>query len=151
MDGPRRRGVTRRRREAAFVCAAVAVFVASVLDPATVGAGGPTSGDGPLGVIGVDKWVHATAYATLALLGAFALSGRSSHGLDRWALALVVLGVAAFGAGIEVVQATLPARSFDLVDAAANATGALLGVGAWAALVRSMRRGATTGHATRER
>ncbi|MFC5972331.1 VanZ family protein [Halomarina salina] len=143
MDRSRRPTTTRRRRYVALVVAAAVVFVASVLDPGTVGAGHQTSGSGPLGVLGLDKWVHATAYATLAVLGAAAFVGASpDRTRDWWTLALVVLGVAAFGAGVEVVQSALPARSFDLLDMAANATGALLGVGLWLALDRSSTAGA---------
>ena len=135
MDASRFPRATRRRRTAAFAAVAAIVFVASVVDPGTTGTA--TARAGPLGLVGFDKWVHGAAYATLALLGASALAARpSTRGRDGWSLVLVVVGVAAFGAGVEVVQSTLPVRSFDVLDVAANATGALVGVGAWRALVR---------------
>ncbi|RXK47488.1 VanZ family protein [Halorientalis pallida] len=96
---------------------AAVVLVASVADPP---AGGLTPA-GPLGLVGVDKWLHAVGYATLTLLVAYALSGATK----RWP-AVAVAVAAIYGAGIEVVQSVLPFRSFDVLDVLANTLGALL-------------------------
>jgi VanZ family protein len=99
------------------------VLVASVVDPPSGAGGGLPAA--PLGV-GLDKWLHLAAYAALAFLLAFARDVR----LTRATVAVAVVA-AAYGAGIEVLQAFVPARAFDPADAATNALGALLGVSAW--------------------
>jgi VanZ family protein len=43
----------------------------------------------------------------------------------------VALVAVAYGAGIELVQWTLPARSFDVADGVANAAGAAAGTVGW--------------------
>ena len=101
------------------------VLVASVVDPPSGASGGLAMA--PLG-IGLDKWLHLGAYAALAFLLAFARDTR----LTRPMVAVAIVA-AAYGAGIEVVQAFVPARAFDLADAATNVLGALLGVSAWRA------------------
>lgn len=106
-------------RYAPPVAAALCVLVASVVDPPTSAA--PTAG--PLGVVGVDKWLHAAGYGLVGFLAARALGGRT-----RRTVALAVLTVTAFGAGVELAQAFVPSRTFDLLDAAANAVGAVAGV-----------------------
>lgn len=111
-----------RPLDALPVAVALLILVASVVDPPSGGA----SGLGPLGVVGVDKYYHAAAYAALASTVAWA-RGRST----LRALVLAVLVATGYGFGIELVQSTLPARSFDLVDALANAVGATLGATAW--------------------
>jgi VanZ family protein len=127
-----------RRRDALAAVVAAGLLLASVVDPGGAGVGAATPG-GPLGAFGLDKWAHAAGYATLALAVAFAVAARRSVGPA--ALGAVVLAVAAYGAGIEVVQATLPARSFDLADMAANATGALLAAAAWVLVGRRRSTG----------
>lgn len=111
-------------RYALFVCGAVAVFVASVLDPPT---GAPAVGSPPrlLGVH-LDKWVHAVTYAVLAALLCRATRARTA----RSAL-LAAVAVAGYGLGIELVQGALPVRTFDPADALANAVGAGLAALAW--------------------
>jgi VanZ family protein len=108
------------------VACAGAVLVASVVRPP--GAGG--SATLLLGVA-LDKWLHAAAYAALAATLAYAAlaAGRT--------LLVVAAVVAAYGLGIEGVQATLPYRTFSVADAAANAVGALVGVAAWRLLAVS--------------
>jgi hypothetical protein len=135
MDGSRWRSAGPRTRAASVALVAAGLFLASVVDPGNAGAGTATGSLGPLGLVGVDKWVHAVGYAALALVGTFALALRVDT-TRPWPLLGVVTVVAAFGAGIEVVQATLPARSFDVADMAANATGALFAVAAWSLVAR---------------
>jgi VanZ family protein len=74
-----------------------------------------------------DKVEHVIAYAVLGLLGA-ARSGRE--------MALLILGLAAFGSAIEILQTFSPGRSPDLLDVVADIVGAGLGCGAAIALRR---------------
>lgn len=111
--------VDRRLRYALAAGVAVVLFVASVVDPPSTG--GPTVLFG----VGVDKWLHAAGYAGLA--AAVGYTQLDESGLNRRTLFGVFLLVVAYGLGIELVQAPLPARAFDLADAAANAVGAVLG------------------------
>lgn len=114
----------RRTLTALLVVAAGAVFVGSVLPlPA---AGGDLTLAGPFGV-GADKWIHAASYAVLAAL---AVSGRLTRLTNGGAfdLVVVVVAVACFGAGIEVVQSFVPGRTASGGDAVANTLGAVVGV-----------------------
>ncbi|WP_117594590.1 VanZ family protein [Haloprofundus halophilus] len=111
-----------RLRWAAVLVVAGGVFAASVVTPP--GDGVPTLG--PFGLVGADKWLHAAAYAAVA--------GTLSHALaPRFRRAALggFLGGSAYGFCVELVQAFVPARQFDLLDAAANGVGAALGVGLW--------------------
>ncbi|MFC7156736.1 VanZ family protein [Halomarina halobia] len=124
---PRLPLASRRVRRALVVLWAGYVLVASTVDPPS----GGLPPIGPLGLVGLDKWLHALAYAAMALLVAYALAARTPR-----TLALAVALTAAYGAGIEAVQAFLPLRAFDPADALANAAGAALGAAAWSALTR---------------
>ena len=115
----------RRTRVGLALAVAAAILVASVAPPPP-GTGQPA---GPLGLVGADKWVHALAYATLAGTVAYAARARS-----RRALAAAVLAAAAFGLLVEGLQLGLPARSFEVADAAVNAGGALLAAAGWRGL-----------------
>ncbi len=68
----------------------------------------------------LDKLEHALGYAALA-------AGAAMLFATRRALVLVVLGLIVLGIGIEGLQALVPWRSADLLDAVANSLGALLG------------------------
>ncbi|ELZ58143.1 MULTISPECIES: VanZ family protein [unclassified Haloferax] len=115
------------RRAAVALGYALGVFAASVA-PTPPGSLAPM---GPLGVVGLDKWVHAAGYAGLGFAFASAVRAR---GRDE--VAAAVLAAGAFGAGIELVQAVLPYRSFGVADAGANLVGAVLGGVVWVATVR---------------
>lgn len=123
--------VPRRGRYALLAAYAAYLLWASVSEPPT----GGLPPVGPLGLVGVDKWLHALSYGTLSLLGGYALRRRTVR-----ALALVALAAFAYGAGIEVVQAALPLRAFEVADAAANGVGALVGAGGWLAATGLLRR-----------
>jgi len=88
--------------------------------------------DVPLAPPGVDKLVHASLFAALALSGRWA-------GVRRTPLvALLVL----YGAGSEVVQGLTPLdRSASVADWLADVAGILLGSLMW--VVRSRRRRTT--------
>ena len=68
-----------------------------------------------------DKVEHVIAYAVLGLLGV----ASSERGVTR-----VILGLAAFGIAIEMLQTLSPGRSPDPLDVAADIIGASLGCGA---------------------
>jgi len=117
-------------RWAAVVLVAGTVLYASVTRPAT---GGRVLG--PLGVLGLDKYLHALAYAALAGLLAYALADAP---VERVAVVVFVAAVG-FGVGIELVQSTLPYRTFSLRDVGANAVGATLAAALWRVLSRRVR------------
>jgi hypothetical protein len=135
----------RRLRLLLPVAVAVTVLVASVSDPG--------SGASPGGVLGLpgDKLLHGLSYATLAAAFAVGLATprRSSRSGDarrsprsrtlRGVVLLALLGATAYGLAMEGLQFPLPYRTFDLLDAAANAVGAAAGAGLWA-LAASLRR-----------
>jgi VanZ family protein len=137
--------VTRWLRLLLPVVVAVTVLVASVSDPG--------SGASPGGVLGLpgDKLLHGLSYATLAAAFAVGLATprRSSRSGDarrsprsrtlRGVVLLALLGATAYGLAMEGLQFPLPYRTFDLLDAAANAVGAAAGAGLWA-LAASLRR-----------
>jgi VanZ family protein len=109
-------------RWVAVVAVAGGILYASVLDPTDSGGLPPL---GPLGLVGLDKWLHAVAYAGLAGVLAVALSpGRR---FARAAVLAVVLAVG-YGVALEFVQAPLPERYFSVADMAADAVGAVLAV-----------------------
>jgi VanZ family protein len=74
-----------------------------------------------------DKAEHALAYAALGLLGA-----ASRHGVAR-----LILGLAAYGIALELLQAFSPGRSPDAGDALADIIGACLGAAIGIALRRA--------------
>nr|WP_303648772.1 VanZ family protein [Haloarchaeobius litoreus] len=98
------------------------VLVASLVDPP----GAATATTGPFGVLAADKWQHGLAYAVLGGLVARALGRRTARA------ALLAVGVAvAVGFGVELLQSFVPWRTASLVDGAANAVGAVVGVAGW--------------------
>lgn len=100
---------------------AVAVLVASMIEaPAAV------ASQGPFGLVGLDKWIHAGSYALLTLLGAYVALTRAP-----FALLLVAVAATVFGAGVELVQEPIPYRSYERADMVANGLGALFAVAVW--------------------
>jgi len=108
----------------------VAVVAGGILVGSVVPApGGGLATPGPLGV-GLDKWVHAASYAVLSAVLVLALD----DGERPVAVVVVVALVAAvtYGYGMELVQAALPSRDYDLLDLAADGVGAAAAAGvAW--------------------
>jgi hypothetical protein len=128
VERPHRTGMRlpvlpRPLRYACALAVALFIFSASVIDPPGAAMGGVFLG------IPQDKWLHALAYGGLA--GALAYATLAA---DARTVAVVVVGAVGYGIGIEVVQAFLPLRAFDVADMAANATGATLGGAGWRAL-----------------
>lgn len=98
---------------------ALVLLYASVSDPS----GTPLARSGPLGLFGVDKWLHAGGYAVLAVLLAYALLPRWRD-VRRGSIAALLLA-GGYGLAMELLQAPLAYRSFDPLDATANVLGAL--------------------------
>jgi VanZ family protein len=122
VSGLRSRVGARTARVAPVAVWSVAVVVASVVDPPSA-ASGPTP---TLLGVALDKWVHLGTYGATAVLAGVALRAREARRLS-----LVVLYAVALGTTLELVQWTLPLRSFEVVDAVANGFGALLGTAAY--------------------
>ncbi|GAA0508650.1 hypothetical protein SAMN04488066_11120 [Halorubrum aquaticum] len=120
------RGTPRERWRPAIAFAAV-VLVASVVPVPGGGTGGGVGvGDGVLeavsAVVSPTDPFHLVGYAVLAALSARG-TGRGVRG------SVVAAAVAvAFGFGVEVVQTTIPWRTFAWRDSLVNAIGATTGV-----------------------
>lgn len=95
---------------------------------------------------GWDKVVHLCMYAALAAImtGEYVWHHRWDAVPARRYIPIIVTA-SAYGLAIEGVQWLLPYRSAEWLDAAANATGAILGVVAvawgYGAMVKRKRRG----------
>lgn len=105
----------RRLRWLAVVLIAGGILLASVIRP-----DGVRDALGPLGIVGLDKWLHALAYAALSITLAYAFAEWDA---TTAAIAVFVLAMA-FGLGIELVQAAVPYRDFSWLDLLANGIGA---------------------------
>ena len=101
---------------------AVGILYASLTRPTAV-----RRVTGPLGVLGLDKYLHFFGYAALALVLAYALAGNS----PEYVAVAVFLGAAGFGLGVEFLQLPIAYRTFSLADAAANAAGATVVAVCW--------------------
>ena len=99
-----------------------------------MGSSSPPSHDrGPL--VGIDKYLHALAYAGLATVLAYAMAEWQPR-----VAAIAVFGIAvAFGLGVELVQLPLPYRQFSLLDLVANATGVTAVALGWSVLGHRLR------------
>lgn len=131
------------RRWAAVLAVASGILVLSLVPM--------PSGDPGVAVGPADKVAHAVGYAVLGVAGIRATAfdprlGRRgtrpaagvSPAVGAVGLAVgVILAVAAFGGGVELLQIAVPGREFEGVDALANAAGATVGVGWWTGHRRS--------------
>ena len=107
------------------------MVVASLVDPSRTG----PAPSGPFGLVGVDTYLHVLGYAVLGLLVSRALRLRS------WQAAILAVAVpVGVGAGVEVAQTFVPARTASFSDAATNAVGAVLGLLCWSTLETLRRR-----------
>ena len=109
-------------RHAAPIGCVAAILVASVVDP---GGGVPRTVLG----IGTTVYLHVLAYAGLA-----AALGYAARSADRRTLLAAAAVAALYGAGIELLQGSIPYRTMSAADAITNAVGAALGAGAWRSL-----------------
>jgi VanZ family protein len=98
---------------------------------------------GPAGMRLPDKWVHAGVYAVLAGLILWAMTGGEWRRL-RWRMAAgATAACALYGLSDEAHQLFVPGRQFDLLDLAADASGAALAacaLMAWGIISRGSRR-----------
>ena len=125
--------VPARLRWALVGAAALTVLCFSVVPlPGT----GPLA-TGPLGLLPLSLWAHALGYAGLAVLLAYAL--HTSPRPDWQVLLVVFLAATGYGIGMELVQLTVPGRTFDVADVLVNAAAAALAVVGWRLLVRRVR------------
>lgn len=101
------------------------------------GPGTETFQTGPFGVVSYSDWLHFLAYACLAVMLAYALHDSR---LSEWHVVILVFVCAVgYGVTIELLQSTLPARTFALGDMGVNATGAAIAVVCWRVLVLYVR------------
>jgi len=110
---------------------AALVLVASLVPVPETGGQTPT-----LMGLALDKWVHAGSYGLLTGLLAWGHQRRTL--LAVGALAAVAV---AFGAGVELLQLTVPSRSLSGLDFLANTAGALVVAIAWVAVGPFSMRG----------
>jgi VanZ family protein len=89
-----------------------------------------------------DKGAHGLAYALLGVLVLRALSGARWSGVTMGTAAAAFLIATVYGVSDELHQRYVPGRTADVRDLAADAVGALVGVGlVWACgIVLSIRR-----------
>lgn len=101
---------------------ALAVVVASMMWAPAV----PFAQQGPLGLVGFDKWVHFGSYAGIMFLFAWAFHAKSMGLLLAIAFATFLLG-----AGVELIQSTIPYRTMNAADVVANGAGVVFALGVW--------------------
>lgn len=85
---------------------------------------------GPFGVVGFDKWLHATGYAMLTATLAYAFEDFPRISRHHRLVLAVCLAVV-FGVCLELVQWPIPERTMSGLDALANTTGACLLAVVW--------------------
>ena len=101
---------------------AIAILVASVIQPS----GADLAALGPFGLVGMDKWLHAGAYAGLGFGVAAALRAQK-----KTVLFAAIAIATAYGVGVELFQVMAPDRMFSVADMLANALGAVVGGLLW--------------------
>lgn len=125
--------VPRPLRWAIVLAVAGTILYYSILTP-------PGSGSfrtGPLGVFPYSNWLHFLAYGGLAVVLAYALHDSE---LPDWQVLAVVFAVSVgYGVAMELLQATVPSRTFDVMDVVINAIGAVVAVGCWQLIRRYAR------------
>ena len=112
----------------AVVVLAVVILVASVIPvPAA------TPRTDPTGSVDTTTLLHIVGYATLAAGGVIAVAregwprGRRPRRVKISAVASIVALVALFGVGTELLQATIPWRTFAVAEVGLNAASAAVG------------------------
>jgi len=116
-----------RWRLALVAIPAIAIFVAAI-----VPTGDSVARSGPLGLLTLDLWLHASAYLLLELAVLAAVADDEFPAVA----ALPSLAVVCYGITLEGVQGLLAYRSASLVDIVANIVGALLALVLWALRTR---------------
>ena len=120
--------VPRWLRWAAVALVALTILAYSIVPPP----GSGTFQTGPFGLVGLSTWLHLLAYAGLA--------ATLSYTRPDWqVLAIVFVAAASYGAGVELVQSTLSARTAAYDDVLVNALGAGVAVAGWRLVGRYVR------------
>jgi VanZ family protein len=109
-------------RYAGAVGCALLILYASVIEP---GEGVPRTLFG----VGVTVYLHVIAYGVLT-----ATIGYAMRSADRRTLLVAVTIATLYGAGIELLQGTIPYRTMAATDVLINAIGAVCGAGLWWAI-----------------
>jgi|AntDeeMinimDraft_6_1070357.scaffolds.fasta_scaffold09146_2 hypothetical protein len=87
---------------------------------------------GPFGLLPYSTWLHVLAYTGLTIVFAYTTAHVKQA---KWRhLTVVFVVVVTVGIIIEMVQYTLPTRSFSWVDIATNTAATSIGLLIWAAL-----------------
>jgi len=111
---------------AAFVLGALSGLIYFSIVPAP---GTSSTSYGPFGVVPYSVWLHFVGYMGLAIVFAYA-----SYTVPRpqfqilFGVFVVTVGC---GAAVEILQLTLPTRTFSVFDMLVNALGAGVGVTLW--------------------
>lgn len=87
-----------------------------------------------------DKWIHFLAYTGLAAQLTVVVGWRARRGLQAWHLAMIGLGLAAFGGFDELTQ-MLVNRTADWLDWSADLGGIFTGIAIGAIAVRLLGLG----------
>lgn len=119
---------SRRGRFGLLGVLVLAMFVAAV-----VPTGGTIDRLGPLGLVGLDHWLHVLGYFLLEVVVLAVLSSEPELGVP---IALTPVLVVGYGVVLEVVQAGIAYRQASGGDVVADAAGALLALGCWVAVDR---------------
>ena len=125
--------VPRWLRWAAVALVALTILAYSIVPPP----GSGTFQTGPFGLLGLSTWLHLLAYAGLAATLSYTL--HDSPRPDWQVLAIVFVAAASYGAGVELVQSTLSARTAAYDDVLVNALGAGVAVASWRLVGRYVR------------
>ena len=133
--------MTRSRIESVRLRWLLVTFVAAVICYFSVFASPDVGVEklGPLGVVGRDKWFHASGYAVLAATIAAALSASRPDYRRVVVFAVGVVAAVVFGIAMEIAQIPVP-RDPSMWDALADTVGAVVGALALACSRRVARR-----------
>jgi VanZ family protein len=84
---------------------------------------------GPFGVFPYSVWLHLLGYMGLSI--ALAYASHDVYRPSRQVLVRVFILTVGCGTAVELIQFTLPTRTFSVFDILVNAVGAGLGVSLW--------------------
>lgn len=86
--------------------------------------GSSTISTGPAGILPISYWLHFISYAGLTILLGFTTAHVPRPEWQIW----VFIIVAGIGIVVEMIQYTIPARSFSFIDIYINILGVLAGL-----------------------
>lgn len=79
---------------------------------------------GPLGILRFSYWLHLISYTGLTIIVGYTTAHVPRPDWQLWVFVIVV----GIGVLIELIQYTIPARSFSLLDILVNLVGVLIGI-----------------------